>query len=124
MTNFEKILTLSPAETAKLLCFVFCQNIEHDNCAPADCETADASELDCEACTLRWLNGKHNGSGLTEYEKIHSSTVKKFAKDFSLAPCLLMPPDHAACKNNSSLCLMEPFKCAYEWLNSEYTEWW
>lgn len=111
MNNFERILSLSPAELADLFAETFCPYQETSNCA----------NKDCSDCFLKWLTEKHNGSGLTEYEKIHSMSLKKFAKDYALRLCLLISPDDKACSSNA-LCLKQPFICVYKWLNSEYKE--
>lgn len=111
MNNFEHLLSLSPAELAKLLDSTFCAYPNRENCPNEDCVT----------CIQQWLTEKHNGSGLTEYEKIHASSLKKFAKDHASMICLLISPSDAACKNNA-LCQLQPFKCAYSWLNQNYEE--
>lgn len=111
MNKFEHLLSLSPTELADFFAEAFCAYPERNNCA----------DLDCSACLLGWLNEKHNGSGLTEYEKIHASSLKKFAKDYASRLCQVIAPNSEACSKNS-LCVLMPFKCAFEWLNSEYTE--
>lgn len=111
MNNFEHILSLSPAELADFFSETFCVYPDRDNCGNSD----------CSACILRWLNEKHNGSGLTEYEKMHSTSLKKFAKYYSHMICLHIAPNDEACVSNP-LCMIQPFKCAYKWLNSEYKE--
>ena len=111
MNNFEHLLSLSPAELADLFAKASCVYPDFDNCLV----------MDCPACVLGWLNEKHNGSGLTEYEKIHSMSLKKFAKEYAPMICPLISPSDAACKNNA-LCQLQPFKCAYSWLNQNYEE--
>lgn len=59
MNNFEHLLSLSPTELADLFAKTSCVYPDFDNCLV----------MDCPACVLGWLNEKHNGSGLTEYEK-------------------------------------------------------
>lgn len=110
MNNFEHILSLSPAELAKLLDSSFCAYPNRENC----------QNEDCIPCLQQWLTEKHNDSGLTEYEKIHASSLKKFAKDHAHMICMFISTSDEVCKNNP-LCLLQPFKCAYSWLNQNYT---
>lgn len=111
MNNFDYLLSLSHAELTKFLTDSFCPYPTRD----------ERQNIDCASCILQWLNEKHNGSGLTEYEKIHSMSLKKFAKDYPQMVCSLISPSDIACINNP-LCQLQPFKCAYAWLNQNYKE--
>lgn len=112
LSNYDKLQSLSIMELAEFFDqAIYCCN--NQNCL--DC----TKDKKCSNCAYQWLIGKHNGSNICEYDKIHSMSVKKFAKEYANVLCLVIPCKRSAPDLN---CIVAPYKCVLEWLQKEESE--